>query len=332
MDDPTKLNTAILDTLMDHKDHVSIKLKTIIKRLNPAIDKNSIYLSDDQLQNYDIRMSRMDLEKGGRFFKPLSQPYFESLVRHEEFYEVDEWETNPDEAEDAIQICWKLGRLLLSEIPDSPKDKFGIHRSFTDYTRWDSVHIKRSLYGGHWGMRGPGREPTDWRFEHAFDRHIRGSYLEPHIISFSAHGLYPDESTVSKIARSEILVAADIMRHRLKMNVFITNDIYPILMVSCFNRQVRMNEVYFENETLHFNCTPFIDLSTFERSKLDLYARWALSDPVGQTSKYPKIKPSANIIINYFNEQRYKKKPKSKSRLDLPEAPVIKRIQELRGR
>lgn len=93
-----------------------------------------------------------------------------------------------------------------------------------------------------------------------------------------------------------------------------------------------MNEVYFENETLHFNCTPFIDLSTFERSKLDLYARWALSDPVGQTSKYPKIKPSANIIINYFNEQRYKKKPKSKSRLDLPEAPVIKRIQELRGR
>lgn len=139
MDDPTKLNTAILDTLMDHKDHVSIKLKTIIKRLNPAIDKNSIYLSDDQLQNYDIRMSRMDLEKGGRFFKPLSQPYFESLVRHEEFYEVDEWETNPDEAEDAIQICWKLGRLLLSEIPDSPKDKFGIHRSFTDYTRWDSV-------------------------------------------------------------------------------------------------------------------------------------------------------------------------------------------------
>lgn len=92
-----------------------------------------------------------------------------------------------------------------------------------------SFSIKRSLYGGHWGMRGPGREPTDWRFEHAFDRHIRGSYLEPHIISFSAHGLYPDESTVSKIARSEILVAADIMRHRLKMNVFITNDIYPVL-------------------------------------------------------------------------------------------------------
>ncbi|KAM5445046.1 hypothetical protein MaudCBS49596_007899 [Microsporum audouinii] len=332
MEDPIKLNTAILNTLMDHKYHVTIKLKTIIKRLKPAIDKNSIYLSDDQLQKYGISRSRMDLEKGGRFFKPLSQPYFGSLARHEEFYEVGEWEADPDEVDDAKHICWRLEQLIQSEIPDSPKDRFGIPQAFYEYTSWGPTFLKRSLYGGHWGRRELGREPTDWRFERGYDRQMRGTYLEPHVISFSAHGLYPDESTDSKITRSEILVAADIMRYRLKMNIFITNDIYPILMVSCFNRQVRMNEVYFENETLHFNCTPFIDLSTFERPKLDLYARWGLSDPVGQTSRYPKIKPSANTIINYFNEELYRKKQKSKSRSDLPEAPVLKRIQELRGK
>lgn len=136
MEDPIKLNTAILNTLMDHKYHVTIKLKTIIKRLKPAIDKNSIYLSDDQLQKYGISRSRMDLEKGGRFFKPLSQPYFGSLARHEEFYEVGEWEADPDEVDDAKHICWRLEQLIQSEIPDSPKDRFGIPQAFYEYTSW----------------------------------------------------------------------------------------------------------------------------------------------------------------------------------------------------
>lgn len=91
-----------------------------------------------------------------------------------------------------------------------------------------SISLDHTLYGGHWGSTGPGREPTDWRFERAFDRHARGTYLQPHVISLSVHGLYPDEDTNLKIARSEVLVAADLMKERLKCPLYVTNDLYPV--------------------------------------------------------------------------------------------------------
>lgn len=90
------------------------------------------------------------------------------------------------------------------------------------------ISLERTLYGGHWGSTGPGSEPTDWRFERAFDRHVRGTYLQPHVISLSVHGLYPDEDANSKIARSEVLVAADLMKERLKCPLYVTNDVYPV--------------------------------------------------------------------------------------------------------
>lgn len=102
-------------------------------------------------------------------------------------------------------------------------------------------------------------------------------------------------------------------------------------MISCFNRQVRMNEVYIENETLQFNCTPFIDFNTFERPKLDLYARWALSNPIGETSKYPKIKPTGPLLTGYLEERNHRKKNKSKSLPKTSEMPVSRRVRELRG-
>ncbi|EFR02237.1 hypothetical protein MGYG_05239 [Nannizzia gypsea CBS 118893] len=282
MDSPTKLNTEILDTLVDGKDRTSAKLKAIIKRPAPIIDTSSIHLSDGQLRDYSISKSTMSLEQGGHFFKPLSQQCSESLARHEEFYE------------DALKIYWKPGNLLVSETPVTPKDKLNVGRCFADYAAWRTAHVNRSLYGGHYGMPGPGRESTDWRFELTLEQHIRGTYSKPHIISLSRHGLYLDENNNSKIACNGILVAADTMRYRIDLPVYIPSDIYP----------ARMNEVYFENDALHFN---YIDLNYLERSNLDLYAHWALSNTISETTRYP-IKPSAGIIINYLNERGRGKK------------------------
>lgn len=90
------------------------------------------------------------------------------------------------------------------------------------------ISLERTLYGGNWGSTGPGHEPTDWRYEEAFDRHVRGTHLQPHVISHSLHGLYPDEDANLKITRSEILLAADLMRERLKCPLYVTNDLYPV--------------------------------------------------------------------------------------------------------
>ncbi|EGE00959.1 hypothetical protein TEQG_00014 [Trichophyton equinum CBS 127.97] len=336
MESHTGLNAEILDTLLGHKNQISTKLHTIIKVLKPDLSQEHIYLPEDKLLKYGIRKETMDLEQGGRFFKPMSQSVFENLPRLEEYYEEDgwdrynKWESTDDEIYDASHILVKLERFIGGEIPNTPTDKWGCHRVLTDYAEWDFAHLDHTLCGGHWGSTGPGREPTDWRFERAFDRHARGTYLQPHVISLSVHGLYPDEDTNLKIARSEVLVAADFMKERLKCPLYVTNDLYPILMVSCFNRQVRMNEVYFENGTLCFNCTPFINFDTFERSKLDLLARWALSTPIGETSKYPNIKPIAKHLNSFLKERNHRNESKCKTLSKSSEMPVSKRIKELR--
>ncbi|OAL74657.1 hypothetical protein A7D00_0251 [Trichophyton violaceum] len=321
MENHAELNAEILDTLLGHKNQVSTKLHTIIKVLKPALNQEHIYLPEDKLLKYGIRKETMDLEQGGRFFKPMSQSVFESLPRLEEYYEEDEWDPSDstyDEIHDATHIQRKLKGFIGGEIPNTPTDKWGCHRVLADYAEWDFAFLERTLYGGNWGSTGPGHEPTDWRYEEAFDRHVRGTHLQPHVISHSLHGLYPDEDANLKITRSEILLAADLMRERLKCPLYVTNDLYPILMVSCFNRQVRMNEVYFENGTLCFNCTPFINFDTFERSKLDLLVRWALSTPIGATSKYPNIKPIAKLLNRFLKERNRRNKY------------VPKRIKELR--
>ncbi|KAK2882532.1 hypothetical protein FQN49_000259 [Arthroderma sp. PD_2] len=246
MGSTTRINTAILDTLMDQKKQVVRKLEPLLKRFKAALDKDSIYFSDEQLPKYGIHKSRMDLEQGGRFFKPIPPEDFETWVLHEDFYSIEEWDPEAKEIGDAKQVFWKFWRLLWSELPGKPRDEYGSLPGFNDYTPWDEVLL--------------------------------------------------------------------------------------VLMVSCFNRQVRMNEVYFEDGILYFNCTPFIDLSKFEKPNLDLYARWALSNPVGETTEYPGMKPLKKVVDTYLSERRFNRKQKSKSRSKIPEKPELKRVMELRGR
>ncbi|KAF3481905.1 uncharacterized protein GIQ15_04664 [Arthroderma uncinatum] len=211
----------------------------------------------------------MDLEEGGRFFRPIPQSEFETWIRHEEFYEVDEWDPEANDVEDATAVFWKFWRLYTSEVRKNSGDGIDNVSSFYNYTPWNQVIIQRTVFGG----KAVSDDLTNWNIENALDRHQQRDYVHPHAISFSTHGLYPDESTNSKLARSEMLLAIDIIMHRMERPLYITHHIYPVLMVACFNRHVRMSEVYFENGILHFNSTPFIDLNNFEKHKLDLYAR-----------------------------------------------------------
>lgn len=140
MENHTELNAEILDTLLGHKNQVSTKLHTIIKVLKPALNQEHIYLPEDKLLKYSIRKETMDLEQGGRFFKPMSQSVFESLPRLEEYYEEDEWDPSDsayDEIHDATHIQRKLKGFIGGEIPNTPTDKWGCHRVLADYAEWD---------------------------------------------------------------------------------------------------------------------------------------------------------------------------------------------------
>lgn len=143
MEDHTELNAEILGTLLGHKNQVSTKLHTIIKVLKPALNQEHIYLPEDKLLKYGIRRESMDLEQGGRFFKPMSQSVFETLPRLEEYYEEDgwdwdnEWVSTDDEIHDASHILVKLEGFIAGEIPNTPTDEWGCHRVLTDYADWD---------------------------------------------------------------------------------------------------------------------------------------------------------------------------------------------------
>lgn len=104
-------------------------------------------------------------------------------------------------------------------------------------------------------------------------------------------------------------------------------------MISCFNRQARVNEVYFKDGTLHFNCTPFIDMEVFDKYKCELLARWSVSHPVGETTAYPNLTKLPDGFEKFMSYRNGKPLAKSKKKSPQPTPkPTLKRLEELKKR
>ena len=79
-------------------------------------------------------------------------------------------------------------------------------------------------YGGNeFGTRP--EEKHEWRFGRG---HNSETDEYPHGIFFSMPGLTPDESTRSKIARSELLMLINVLMSRMKWIPLALNDVYPV--------------------------------------------------------------------------------------------------------
>lgn len=100
-------------------------------------------------------------------------------------------------------------------------------------------------------------------------------------------------------------------------------------MISCFNRQFRANEVYLENGTLHFNCTPFINLETFDQYKYQLLVRWSLAQPIGTTTTYPNLQKLPDGFEKFIALGDGKRKIKKQNAKPTPK-PAVKRLEELK--
>ncbi|KAK2820080.1 hypothetical protein FQN49_007738, partial [Arthroderma sp. PD_2] len=261
MTDVTEIDLATLGAIVEHKHQEYKKIRSLFKYFKGAQDKDSIYFSYDQLQKHGIQASSMDLERGGRFFNPVPLSEFKSWVFDEGNVCELEWDPDHWRNRDAEQIYNRCWALITSEIPKHAQtEEMGL---FLDYTPWRKVIIARTHMGGNSGNYFPD-ELTDWMNHTALDTY-ESRDTDSHVISFSSHGLWPSKNTESKLARSEILVALDIIMHRMQWPPHITNHIFPVLMISCFNRQARINEVYFEDDILHFNSTPFLDMEVFDK-------------------------------------------------------------------
>ncbi|KAM5456549.1 hypothetical protein McanCB49686_003180 [Microsporum canis] len=308
MADATEIGLATLERIIERKREAYEKLQHIFTYFRSAKDKDSIYFSHKKLQEHNIRVSAMDLEHGGKYFRPVSTSEFKTWAYDEG--KIRELQWSPDnlvyrDAERIYRRCWEL---IISEIPDSQSDDL----------------IPRTRMGGNFANLNPD-ELTDWLSHTALDTY-ESRPSESHVISFSSHGLRPDKSTESKLARSEILVAVDIIMHRMRWPPSLVNHTCPVLMISCFNRQVRMNEVYFEDGNLHFNCTPFLDMEVFDRSQCELLVRWSVSNPVGETTAYPNLKA---LPEGYEKFGVLRKSNKQSKRSSKPK-PVQKRLEELK--
>ncbi|OAL73683.1 hypothetical protein A7D00_1711 [Trichophyton violaceum] len=300
------------------------KLKPLFKYLRSARGEESIYLSQEKLNQFKIHLSSMDLEQGGRFFKPVSQSEFNSWDYDETILEEIKWGSESWKMRDAENIFMMCRELIHSDLPANPDEE---SRLFLQNTPWRHVVVPHTRMGGNLGNSSPD-ELTDWLPQIELDVY-ESRPSDSHVISFSTHGLRPDKSIESKLARSEILVGLDIMMQRMLWLPHITNHIFPVLMISFFNRQVRANEVYLENGMLHFNCTPFINLETFDKYKYELLARWSVCQPIGETTTYPNLQKMPDGFEKFINLGDSTRKAKKKPPKPTPK-PAIKRLEELK--
>lgn len=88
--------------------------------------------------------------------------------------------------------------------------------------------IPHTRMGGNFANFFPD-ERTDWVAQTELDLY-ESRPSDSHVISFSTHGLRPDKSMESRLARSEILVALDIMMQRMLWLPHITNHIFPVCL------------------------------------------------------------------------------------------------------
>ncbi|EEQ27641.1 uncharacterized protein MCYG_00529 [Microsporum canis CBS 113480] len=307
MTDGTKIDLATLEEIIKCKLNDHKKLKAIFKYLRGAHDESSIYVPPEKLQQFNIRVSTIDLEQGGRFFKPIPVADFKSWIYDETILREIKWDRESRLMRDAESIYRKCWNLIKSEIPEHAQTEDLV--LFLQYTPWSEVIVPRTRMGGNFGISFSD-ELTNWVAQ--TDLHVyECNPSKSHVISFSTHGLQPDKSTESKLTRSEILV----------------------LMISCFNRQARVNEVYFEDGTLHFNCTPFIDMEVFDKYKCELLARWSVSHPVGETTAYPNLTKLPDGFEKFMSYRNGKPLAKSKKKSPQPTPkPTLKRLEELKKR
>ncbi|KAM5482189.1 hypothetical protein MaudMau93_006812, partial [Microsporum audouinii] len=122
MADATELDLATLERIIERKREAYEKLQHIFTYFRSAKDKDSIYFSHKKLQEHNIRVSAMDLEHGGKYFRPVSSSEFKKWAYDEgKIFEI-EW--RPDSlvyrnAEAIYRRCWAH---INSEIPDSQSD------------------------------------------------------------------------------------------------------------------------------------------------------------------------------------------------------------------
>ncbi|DAA74264.1 TPA_exp: Uncharacterized protein A8136_3462 [Trichophyton benhamiae CBS 112371] len=325
MADATEPDFATLRAIVKRKVDDHEKLKPLFKYLRGAHDEESIYISQEKMEQFRIRLSNMDLDEGGRFFKPITMSEFKSWNYDERHEREIDWDCENWRMRDAEAIYHKCWDLIKSEIPEHAQTEEKI--LFLDYTPWRSVIIPHTRMGGNFANFFPD-ERTDWVAQTELDLY-ESRPSDSHVISFSTHGLRPDKSMESRLARSEILVALDIMMQRMLWLPHITNHIFPVLMISCFNRQFRANEVYLENGTLHFNCTPFINLETFDQYKYQLLVRWSLAQPIGTTTTYPNLQKLPDGFEKFIALGDGKRKIKKQNAKPTPK-PAVKRLEELK--
>ncbi|PWY73451.1 hypothetical protein BO83DRAFT_427101 [Aspergillus eucalypticola CBS 122712] len=83
------------------------------------------------------------------------------------------------------------------------------------------------------------------------------------------------------LMRSEVLSAVTYMMHKLMYKCYKDQTIFPVLITSIFPSKVRILQVYFDGEDLHFSKTHIYDLRENHHHTYTLLARWGYPIPCG---------------------------------------------------
>ncbi|KAF3491344.1 uncharacterized protein GIQ15_00861 [Arthroderma uncinatum] len=137
MADVTKIDIGTLAALVEHKSQILKKLKLVLKHFRGAQDEDSIYFSHERLREHNIHVSTMDIEDGGRFFKPVPLSEFKAWI-YEEKNDYDfNWSSDKNSLSDADGIYYTAWGIIDSVIPEHAQTED--RTLFIQYTPWNKL-------------------------------------------------------------------------------------------------------------------------------------------------------------------------------------------------
>ncbi|WEW59338.1 hypothetical protein PRK78_004808 [Emydomyces testavorans] len=258
-----------------------------------SLKLDHIYLNDGDLKKYGIKVSQLSLSEeeaktsqAVHFFKPLPSKDFEKLY-------LSPFTLPPYEPECGICNALGLANHVLESLGDTiPIEKRPSKKKFSvlTCTVWDLAGYGLRTADGLCETRGKMATDYEWRIHQVLSA---AGTNEPHIVLFSVHNLVPEANQELTLTRGEITLLLRMILERMESASDGECEIFPVLMVSLFLRHVRLVQAYFDGEFLHMKIAPFINLTTYDKGKVDLLLRHILGNPVGNTRM-----PTKSVLPN----------------------------------
>ncbi|KAE8155032.1 hypothetical protein BDV25DRAFT_146874 [Aspergillus avenaceus] len=250
------MDTLILNRL-GKTEPVRLHLDHIFRTIKQS---ETTTLDEHDLSRFKIKVSRLDLDTEGSFFKPLPRSQLPQI--------------NWDEVNFSD---WAAGETNEARRVDYTFLRVSSHIWNATFQNSDQEWIPRKYYHEDTNIGGSVElRPLEWQTTGEVEEKWR---RKPHCSYRIFHYAEPSDA----LRRGEVLSLLRYMRWRMQQGSFLQHYTFPVLICSISRSKVRLLEAYHDGESLCISKSEFYDFKENVVENYQLFMQWIFGVPCGDT-------------------------------------------------